>query len=317
MTERVSGRVTIPREYIEFLFYGNPPGSMYEFDGGEGSVAWTREYAISYARALPDIPLFQSWQGGVSVKLVQGISFAGVDHFRALLATSPVGVLDGTIDVLTRRAGLDLEGDDPVQTPFPSPAGSGFGIDVGLSGSLDGVVSLGLSVTDIGSVRWKRGLHKTVRSSSVHLENPFEGGERDSLDRALRGETQAGEPFTTSLPATLHLGAAVELHRLPWFQEIMGGEMTVAVDFAQGLVRVPGGTLVPRTSLGCEYRPWSVLPIRAGISFGGTDGVNGALGIGLHLGVWDLDLATENLGWIFTPNSAAYGSVALGMRVRI
>jgi hypothetical protein len=42
-----------------------------------------------------------------------------------------------------------------------------------------------------------------------------------------------------------------------------------------------------------------------------------ALGLGLHSGVFDFDLATENLGWVFTPNSAAYGSLAVGMRFKI
>ena len=61
--------------------------------------------------------------------------------------------------------------------------------------------------------------------------------------------------------------------------------------------------------------PDSLFAGRSGISFGGTDGVNCAVGIGIHTGAFDFDLATENLGWIFTPNSAAYGSLAVGMLV--
>jgi hypothetical protein len=66
-----------------------------------------------------------------------------------------------------------------------------------------------------------------------------------------------------------------------------------------------------------EYRPWEFLPLRTGLSFGGTDGVNVAFGLGLHTGVFDFDLATENLGWLFMPNSAAHGSLAVGMRIKI
>jgi hypothetical protein len=319
MTDRLVGSAAMPKEYLEFLFYGNPPGSRYDFGGSEASVAWTREYALSYARPLPAIPVLQSWYAGISIKLVHGLSYAGIDRFKASLATSAVGVLEGTVDVLTRRAGLDPTEKDFGQmvTPFPAPAGTGFGVDLGLSGSLDDVIRVGISITDLGSISWQQELQETVTSSTVHLENPFEGGERDSLDRALRGKSREGTPFSTVLPATLRLGACVELHRLPWFQEVLAGELTVAVDYAQGLTRALGGTVVPRGSLGVEYRPWGFLPLRTGISFGGTDGVNVAFGLGFHFGVYDLDLATENLGWIFTPNSAAYGSFALSMRFRI
>jgi hypothetical protein len=319
MTDRVAGSVAVPKEYLEFLFYGNSPGSRYDFGGSEASVAWTREYALSYARPLPAIPVLQSWYGGISLKLVHGLSYAGIDRFKASLATSPVGVLDGTIDVLTRRAGLDPTAEDFGQmvTPFPSPAGTGFGVDLGISGNLDEMIRVGISITDLGSISWQKELRETVAAGTVHLENPFGKGERDSLDQVLKGESRQGTPFTTRLPATLRLGASVELHRLPWFQRVFSGELTVAADYTQGLTHAPGGTVVPRGSLGLEYRPWEFLPLRTGISFGGTDGVSVAFGLGFHFGVYDLDLATENLGWVFAPNSAAYGSFALSMRLRI
>ena len=152
--------------------------------------------------------------------------------------------------------------------------------------------------------------------SSVHLENPFEPGERDSLDRALKGELREGAPFTTPLPATVRLGASMELQKYAWFRSLVSGEMTVGVEYSQGLVRVPGGTVNPRGSVGVEYRPWGFLPLRSGVSFGGSDGVNLAVGLGFHSSAFDFDLATENLGWVFTPNSAAYGSLAIGMRLK-
>jgi hypothetical protein len=319
MTEHVAGAVALPKEYLEFLFYGNPPGSRYDFEGSEGNVAWTRDYALSFACPLPELPPVQSWYAGISVKLVHGLSFAGVDRFHASLVTSPVGVLDGTVDVLTRRAGLDPTAEDFGErfTYFPSPAGTGFGIDLGLSANVDEAIRLGVSVTDLGSISWEKDLQETVTSSTVHLENPFEPGERDSLDRALQGKSREGTPFTTSLPTTLRLGFSVELHKLPGLQDMIPGELTVAADYTQGLLRAPGGTVVPRGSLGVEYRPWEFLPLRTGLSFGGTDGVNVAFGLGLHTGVFDFDLATENLGWLFMPNSAAHGSLAVGMRIKI
>jgi hypothetical protein len=69
--------------------------------------------------------------------------------------------------------------------------------------------------------------------------------------------------------------------------------------------------------MGLEFKPWGFLPLRTGVSFGGPDQYNFALGFGLHFGVFDLDLASEHLNFLLSEASLAHGSVAMGMRVRI
>jgi len=39
--------------------------------------------------------------------------------------------------------------------------------------------------------------------------------------------------------------------------------------------------------------------------------------VGFHFGVFDLDLASENVEWIFSPSTTAHGSMAMGMRFGI
>ncbi len=111
---------------------------------------------------------------------------------------------------------------------------------------------------------------------------------------------------------------AVELHKLRGVKKLIMGELLVAVDYNQGLTGTFGSSTNPRVSLGMEYKPWSVLPLRAGVSFGGIEaGVNVAFGVGFHFGVFDLDLASENVEWIFSPSKTAHGSLAMGMRFGI
>jgi hypothetical protein len=69
-------------------------------------------------------------------------------------------------------------------------------------------------------------------------------------------------------------------------------------------------------SLGVEYRPFTFLPLRAGVAFGGEDRFNLAFGLGFHSSVFDLDLASENLNWIFNTDSFSYASLALGMKIK-
>jgi hypothetical protein len=218
--------------------------------------------------------------------------------------------------MFTRHAGVDPTSSGFSFRPFPAPAGVGYGVDLGASGEVNELLRVGLSLTDIGTVQWTRELTENTALRSIHLDRITDPAQRDSLEDALRGEKRPGESFRTALPATLRLGAAVELHRLPAVRRLFAGELTVAADYIQGLVEVPGATTVPRGSLGLEYRPWPFLPVRTGVAFGGGEGVVVAFGFGLHTGVFDLDLATESLGWLLSPESSGTGSAAVGMRFR-
>jgi hypothetical protein len=318
MTDRIAGGIVIPRPYVEFLFYGNPPGSVYDFKDSRTSVAWTREYALSYARNLPELPFLKSWRGGVSLKLIQGLSYFGVERFDAQLATSPVGTLDGRVDVFTRAAGFDptVKNFGKNFTLFPAPGGVGYGLDFGVTGELNEFFSAGLSVTDLGATEWRRNLRENIGNRAIRLDNVLDQAQRDSLNNMLRGQSREGSPFSTQLPTTLRIGIAVELHKLPMVQQLIDGELIVAADYTQGLVTTAGGTVLARGSCGVEYRPWSVLLLRSGLSLGGVEGVSVAFGFGVHFGAFTLDLATENLGWIFAPSTARHGSMAAGMCVR-
>ena len=318
LTDRIAGAIVIPRSYVEFLFYGNPPESVYDFKDSRTSVTWTREYALSYARDLPELPFLRSWRAGVSLKLVQGLSYFGVERFDAQLTTSSVGTLDGRVDVFTRSAGFDptVKNFGKNFTPFPAPGGVGYGLDFGVTGELNEFISAGLSVTDLGTIDWRRNLKESVGNSAIRLDNVLDQAQRDSLNEMLRGQTREGSPFSTQLPTTLRVGIAVELHKLPMIQRLIDGELIAAADYTQGLVTTPGGTVLARGSCGVEYRPWSFLLLRSGMSLGGVEGTSIAIGFGFHFGAFALDVATENLGWIFTPSTARHGSMAAGMCVR-
>ncbi len=55
VTERVASTATIPQEYAEFLFYGNTPGSTYDFSETHIAGSWTREYGLTLQCHLPGL----------------------------------------------------------------------------------------------------------------------------------------------------------------------------------------------------------------------------------------------------------------------
>ncbi len=320
VTERVTAEAGIPRESLEFLFYGNTPGSVYSFEGSALVATWTREYALSYGLDLGRVGPARSLRVGATVKAVHGFGYAELIRSRTQLATSEYGELQGSLDVLARASGADPftgDGDDASFSLFPQPAGSGAGADLGVAAVLGEAWTVGLSVTDIGSIRWEHGLKEYVSTGTIHLDDPLSQSQRDSVEDAIVGEERPGSAFTTSLPTALRTGVSVAIHKLDWGKDLLAGELLVALEYDHGFSSMPAGYQSGRLGIGVEYAPIPVLPLRGGASFLGSGGTILALGFGIRTGVVDLDLAAENVDWIFAPRSLSTGSLALGITVRI
>jgi hypothetical protein len=315
--EHIGGFVDLPQDYAEFILYGNLPGRTLDFSPFAAKAIWTREYALSFGSVIPQVPILKTVTGGVTAKLVTGYAYYEVERFDTRLSTADNGVLTGEVHFHSRLAGADLpdKGIGARYSLFPEPVGKGFGIDVGLAGALNEAVTVGLSITDIGSVAWTDHLEEMRIDTSIVVDDPLSTSQRDQIERTLQGERRAGHAFSSTLPTTLRMGVAVAVHALPFFSAAPG-ELIAALDYTQGFVDVPGTTVRARVSLGMEYRyvPW--FPIRAGVSLGGLDHFNYSFGIGLNFGGFDLDLASENADMLFNPNSFSRASIAVGMLFR-
>jgi hypothetical protein len=319
VTEYVSMNVMMPQDYVEFLLYGNPPGSSYDFGQSSAYATWLREYALSYARTLPCPSFLQTLSAGVAFKVVHGYGYFDVDRMNTQFATGTDGILHGVMDMHGRIAGIDpIRGaSNAGYQPFPAPAGTGLGFDLGVAADVNEYLRVGISVTDIGSVEWTRNVEQAVSSGSVTVDDPMEEAQRDALEDAISGDRMPCDPFSSSLPTAFRMGVAVELHRVPALKRVLWGEWMFACDYNLGLVESAGGTQTGRFSMGLEFKPWGFLPLRTGASFGGPDHFTFAVGFGLHSGAFDFDLASEHLNFLLSEASLAHGSIAVGMRVRI
>lgn len=320
ITERVSAEVGLPRESLEFLFYGNTPGSVYSFRGSALAATWTREYALSYGIDIGEAGPAESFRVGATLKAVHGFGYAELIRSNTQLATSEYGALDGSLDVLARVAGADPfqgGGDNSSFSLFPEPAGAGFGVDLGVAAVMGEAWTVGLSVTDIGSIHWEHGLREYLSTGTLHLDDPLSSSQRDSVEAAVIGDERPGTAFSTSLPTALRAGVSVAIHKLPWGRDFLAGELLVALEYDQGFTSMPAGFQSGRVGFGVEYAPIPVLPLRGGVSFVGGQSTILAIGFGVRTGVVDVDLAAENVDWIFSPRALSTGSMALGITVRI
>ncbi len=311
-TEHVTASATIPSSYARFLLEGMTPGAAYDFSGAAGSAAWTREYALSAGFALPAVPWFRSWSAGLSIKLVHGFAYAAVTRDNTWLSAGSDGVLDANVDIAGVSSQSDLK-----SSPFPAPAGSGIGVDLGLSAELNEFLIAGVSVTDIGSLRWDGDVRQVYGMGRMHIDDPMNSVQRDSLEHAVTGKTEPGGAFTAALPTTFRMGVQVELGKIHWVKKFLYGEMTAACDYRQGFSDFPGSSRVGRLSLGLEYRPWQFLPIRTGVGFGGEDHFNFALGFGLKLWAVQIDIASDNIGWLLSHDSFSRGSLGVALTLKM
>ncbi len=318
VSEHLGGYVDLPQDYAEFILYGNLPGRTLDFSTLAARGSWTREYALSFGTVVPRVPVFKTVTGGITAKLVTGYAYYEVERFDTRLSTASNGVLTGDIHFQSRLAGADLaeNGIGARYSVFPEPVGKGIGIDIGLAGMLNESVTLGLSITDIGSISWSEHLEEMIVDTAIVVDDPLSTPQRDAIEQTLQGERRQGQAFSTTLPTTLRVGAAVAVHTLPFFSGAPG-ELLAALEYTQGFVDVPGTSVQARVSLGAEYRYVHWLPVRAGVSLGGQDHFSYSIGFGLNFGGFDLDLASENADMLFNPNSFSRGSLALGMLFRM
>jgi hypothetical protein len=319
MTEKASAAIVIPNQLAQFVFYGNVPGSVYDLSATSMKAWWLREYAATLATSYDNILGCNTVSFGASVKMVHGFGYAEVTKFNSRLETSTTGVLHGVVNMYNRSAGIDpLTGSTGKAgfNPFPAPAGAGLGLDFGVAADVSKLVRVGMSVTDIGSLLWSRNVRESSADSSFTVDNPLDGVQRDGVEKALQGTSRAGEAFSTPLPTTVRAGVALNLTSIGAIKSFVLGDLAVAADFAQVLYDAPGYSAGTRVSVGMEWSPFGFLPIRTGYSWGGPDHSNFALGFGLHLWAYELDFASENLGFLFDQNTFSYGSVSVGMKFR-
>ncbi len=320
VSDQVGVNLDIPEGYLKMLLDAFPTtGAVYTLDNTSIKASWLRDYNLSYARMLPlDLKWMKDVAVGVGLKYVQGFGYTGTDHYTGSIQIVPAytgGVLtsepvSGNINFLQYES--QVNGSN-VSNYLSKPAGSGLGLDFGLSGEVFQAFRVGMSVTDIGKVTWNQNTKAIVGTGAFSISDI---SQQDSLKNAFKGQTYDTTSFKTSLPTALHIGGAFQVDKAA-FVSYFPGQLLVAADYNVGFNNEPGNSTIPRFSLGTEYRPVGAFPIRTGISIGGREGFYWSFGIGINTPVWDLDLGTESISLLTNPNSFRDASFTLGMRFRL
>ncbi|MBU1679349.1 MAG: hypothetical protein KKD86_10960 [Bacteroidetes bacterium] len=325
INDKLSVRAAFPKDLLDLAFEGNTVGKTFTFDDMDARAWYLRDYTLSYARDLtPLLPkFFERVTAGVSLKIVHGYFYVGLDKINTAMTTldnSNISV-SGNMKMNVAASpdfGIVYDFEDTTKAqnigPFPSPAGSGVGFDLGVSAKLNDIWSFGFAITDIGSISWDEGtVEYTSSGDEFVINDPTNSELIDSLAESFKGEGQYTKGFNSGLPTALRLGSSAQVDK---YFDSFYGTLLVVVDYNQGFNDLPSNSTTPRFSIGTEYRPWAWFPLRTGFSFGGLHGFNWGFGFGFDAGLFEFNLATSDFQSLVAGNSAKRVGISMGTRWR-
>lgn len=319
--DAINVELGFPSGIIDLALNGNPIGKVYNFNDLGFNASFLRSYSFSYARDLPFIlpKVFKQFSLGLSVKLVKGYAYARVEKVNTTFTTTAQNEIVGDANILAYTAfspdfgvKYKFESEEKTSsfTAFPTPAGTGTGIDLGISTKVSDKMNIGFAITDIGSMIWNKGAAQFVSDGNFKIDDITSPEQIDTLKNAFVGEAKPIENFTSKLPTALRLGVSYQFYGS---QDSAG--YVLSLDYNQGFNDEPGNSKTPRFSLGGEWNPGSWWPyLRGGISVGGLVGFTWAIGGGISLGPAKLDLAITDFQNAVAPNSAKRLALYLSSR---
>lgn len=324
VSDFTGGKSRIPSALVDLALNGNTVNKVFDLSEAEVHSWWIRNYSLSYARKFDDLKagLLESITAGFSIKLVHGFAYAGTESVGSYLTTSEQHEISGETNYtafssFSDNFGIKYEFDSLSHESsfqlFPGPAGTGIGLDFGLSFILPKLATFSIAVTDIGSITWSKNTARFVSNGSLYLDDLSDKSQLDSLIDKIVGTAEPIQKFSTGLATAIRFGAAFVLSKSE--DNTFPGHILFAVDYNQGFNNLPGNSTKPRISFGLEWQFLKFLPmLRTGFEYNEVGGLNWAFGLGFVSSFLEVHLATSSFQTAFFPASSSNLSFSLSSR---
>jgi len=308
--------LTIPKDLVDLAVDGNEIGRVYSLSDLNLKASYLREYSFSYARELGDLfgNNFLHFTGGISLKIVSGLGYLQTtvptanfetktdnsillqSDITADIAVSPDYGITWGFDNFTEKRSSNI-------SPFPKSAGSGFGVSFGLAAQIDSVWSVGLSLTDLGSITWDKETVQYSSFGSFLVTSVTDSAQRQKFSDSLKFKGSYSKGFSTRLPSAFRFGIGMKMDNL-----------LLVLGYNQGFNNEPLNTTKPRFSMGAEWKPFDFFPLRSGVSFGGVEGFRWSFGFGFDFGFLEMNFASTNFGAVVQGNNGKGIDLSVGSR---
>jgi len=238
------------------------------FDNSRLEMSWFREFNLSYGRMIYGNEKFKLF-GGIGLKYIKGYSVFNYEYkdgvIRSFSALNPIFQVD-----------YDTYSPSEILNSDYQSVGSGWGIDFGLSAQILSKIRIGLSLTDVGQIKWDGNVYEgedatlnDIESSGMNNYNIFQLDENVAFDHLKWGGWTGLESKTTKLPMNVRLGGSYLLKDKFEF----GTELYVPVN------DVPGSYDKLIFGLGTRISPVKWFRGSIGLVTGGATGTNIPVGI--------------------------------------
>ncbi len=299
-------------------------------NGSSLRMIWYRTNNISYGCKLIDTYNFDLHLGA-GVRRINGMMLANLsaDENRfsnAIFAFSPSFSLDLGQDssVVKSPNFQDFQSQFNLLGLYtsPQPVGRGRGYDVGLNMVIKKNLSIGVALTEIGSVTWDANTFKINDGTLAQVTGPgyntynlmafnpgFLGFGGTKTPLGLTGAAR----FTVDLPTTLRVGVSYEFFKTAH----------IGLDVMLPQNEAPGALPKPYYALGGDLKPNRILRVSAGLSTGGNQGsiINFPFGVFYESfkKTVELGVATSDLGVLASPfaNIGSTVSLSFGARIKL
>jgi hypothetical protein len=308
--ERTFGNVSLPKEALKLLLYGNSLNSSYNFNQTALYASWIREFSLSYGGQIYS-DKDKTIGIGVNFKYLLGNAFFEVNKFNSNFVTTDSSI-KGRFNLHAFSSMSDFLKDKGDFSFFGNPAGSGFAADIGFSLSFSSALSFGISLTDLGSIKWNKNNEVIDVDTVSEIIDLTESDQFDPFKNIIdRHKTINAASRTIQMPLGFHIGAQLELNNLEYFKKRNLFPILFTSDFHYILNPNLDNKIFYLYSLGMEARLISWLPIRTGVSIG-TLPFALSFGFGINTKHFDLDIGTGNFLALFDAKQTKQASVAFG-----
>lgn len=207
---------------------------------------------------------------GLRIKYLMGIANIYTERGRASLYTAPDGdYWDIHADYKVNQTSVEQiitnQGDfSKLSSIFP---GRGMAFDIGGNYWVNPKIEAGMSITDLGWIKWKKETTNYSASTTYH----FEGFEVDTILQPLLDFSQDSLLAKYSLDTTYNAyvtGTPVKINLMGKYT-IREGKLYTGLHYVQGLNKQAGNSTRPYFAAVLEYHPWRFLTLGYNVGYGG------------------------------------------------
>jgi hypothetical protein len=308
LTEHMYFRMGYPKDFMEFVAYGNGANFDNEMEVGGFSLnmAHYREMGFGYSYKYDD-----KWTFGARYKLLFGLSNLWTKETYLSLHTAEEDYFitaSANLEAhahLPEAAWLSMQGEEDEEVDIGEYmmnfGNMGMGIDLGATYKMDDKWTFGASVIDLGYIRFK-GEENTRSFKSINPEGSFTFQGIDINDYLNKPDSVVEEnmdnfldsivdifdldtlksPYSYPLNTKIYLSAAYELTDKDRFSALAKFEFW-------------NGKLHPSGMLSYNRKFGKILSLTANYSVSNYDYFNLGLGFNVNLGPFQMYLVTDNV----------------------